>query len=347
VLGDALLVIGHENSFHPVKDYFSSLKWDGTRRIDNWLTAYATVDESEYSQAIGAIVLTAAVRRIKQPGCLFQEMLVFESPLQGTEKSTAIASLCPESEWFTDGLKLNMDAKEIIERTSGKWIIEAGELAGMRKTDTEHLKSFLSRQVDEARLAWGRFAAIRPRQFIQFGTTNTLAWLKDQTGNRRFWPVRVNVKFDVASLRRDRDQLWAEAVEREASGCSIRLDPKLWAYAEIEQSQRLIKDPWLSILEEAFGKIEGKIPCSEVWKLLDINEAFRKTQQDASRIGSVMQTLGFEHKRLRVDGELRWVYARGKMEVKNGQPWTPTIYLMMNDHGHWATSKEPPTKITM
>lgn len=333
VLFDAIEVIARENTFHPVMDYFSNLQWDGAPRIDKWLTTYTGAEETEYTKAVGALVLVAAVRRIKSPGCKFDEMLVFETPLQGTDKSSGIAALCPDHDWFSDNLKLNTDSKEVIERTSGKWIIEAAELSGMRKTDVEHLKSFLSRQVDEARLAWGKLTAIRPRQFIIMGTTNNNLYLRDMTGNRRFWPVKIR-QFLVKEIRKDRDQLWAEAVHREATGASIRLDQKLWASAEVEQNSRLLSDPWQDRLEETLRGLTGKIVCSDVWDLLEINEVWRRDQQGATRISAIMQKLGFEHKRARVEGKPRWCYARGESwEHENN--W---IKVTLDDFGKMTTT---------
>src|SRR5262249_6916252 len=135
---------------------------------------------------------------------------------------------------FSDDLPLNADSKKTIEQLRGRWIVEAAEMSGMRRTDVEHLKAMLSRQIDRARLAYGRITTEYHRQAIVVGTTNDAIYLKDVTGNRRFWPVKTT-RFDVTKLTQDRDQLWAEAAAREARGESIRLDAGLWTDAAQQQ----------------------------------------------------------------------------------------------------------------
>src|SRR5262249_54164107 len=122
--------------------------------------------------------------------------------------SSALRALCPNELWFSDDLPLNVDSKIVIERTAGKWIIEASDLSGMKVSQIEGLKAMLSRQVDSSRLAWGRLLTEVPRQWIVIGTTNDHVYLKDTTGNRRFWPMRIS-GFDIRKLQEVRDQLWA------------------------------------------------------------------------------------------------------------------------------------------
>jgi predicted P-loop ATPase len=239
----------HRNPFHPVRDYLDGLAWDGVPRLDRWLVDYGGADATEYVCAVGALTLVAAVRRVRQPGCKFDEMLILENPLQGTDKSTTLKVLAVREEWYSDDLPLNSDGKRVIEQTRGKWIVEASELSGMRRSDVEHHKAMLSRTSDRARLSYDRLTTDRPRQFIIIGTTNPTRYLKDTTGNRRFWPVAVGV-FDLVALARDLDQLWAEAAAREATGASIRLDPKLYTAAGEEQEKREIADPWCDLIGE-------------------------------------------------------------------------------------------------
>ena len=206
------------NKIHPVRQYLESLVWDQEPRSDDWLMAYAGVSpgespsEAAYVRAVSRIFLMAAVGRIYQPGVKFDEMVVLESSEQGKGKSSLLRALCPDESWFSDDLPLNVDAKQIIERTAGKWLIEAAELSGMHASKVEHLKTMLSRGSDgPVRLAYGRLPVEKPRHFVLMGTTNAAAYLDDPTGNRRFWPVIVNTIL-LPEIRRDRDQLWAEAV---------------------------------------------------------------------------------------------------------------------------------------
>ena len=140
------------NSFHPVLDYLDALHWDGVQRIDRWLIDNAGAENTPYVRAVGTLMLVAGVRRIRKPGCKFDEMPVLISK-QGLNKSTALATLAVKQEWFSDNLPLNADAKTVIERVKGRWIMEAAELNGMRKGEVQHLKSFLSRTIDRARMS--------------------------------------------------------------------------------------------------------------------------------------------------------------------------------------------------
>jgi predicted P-loop ATPase len=311
----------YDNSFHPVRDYLHSLTWDGEPRINAWLATYGgaedAADNSEvqtYLEAVSSIVLIAAVRRILHPGCKYDEMLVLESQ-QGLSKSSALRALCPRDEWFSDDLPLNVDAKEIIERTLGKWIIEASDLVGGRKADRDHLKSMLSRQVDgPARMAYARIPVERPRQFIIIGTTNSAEYLADATGARRFWPVKVG-RFDVDGLVRDRDQLWAEAVVREASDESIRLKEELWSSAGEHQEQRRSVDAWEDALERCVEELDispsGRVQVitDVLWNHLGI-EVARRDLPSARRISEIMQRLGFERAKVRGDGKVQVGYIK-------------------------------------
>jgi hypothetical protein len=157
---------------HPVRDYLDGLHWDGTPRLDEWLVTYGGADDSAYVRAVGALPLLAAVRRVRRPGTKFDELLILESG-QGKDKSSALRALCPNEDWFSDDLPLGVDSKEVIERTIGKWIIEASELHGNRGREAEQLKAFLSRQVDgPVRQAYGRLPVEVRRQFVLIGTTN-------------------------------------------------------------------------------------------------------------------------------------------------------------------------------
>ena len=317
MLYDVVADAARLNKYHPVRDYLDSLVWDGVPRIDNWLTTYAGVKDTEYTRAVGAITLTAAVRRVRQPGCKFDEMLVFEGEKQGKNKSTAIAILAVREEWFHDDLPLNVESKRVIETTRGRWLIEASELSGMTKADIEHIKAFQSRQIDRARLVWGRLVTEVKRQFIVIGTTNKREWMRDTSGNRRFWPVLVR-GFRLKDLRHDRDQLWAEAAAREATGVSIRLPRELWPVAAQEQTRRLTQDPYLPALMDALVDKQGKISSESVWAILDAKPA-QRGQEQARRVSEAMRTLGWrrpnEASTVKIDGRsvVGW--------VKGDHPW--------------------------
>ncbi|MGE0750817.1 MAG: VapE domain-containing protein [Variibacter sp.] len=300
------------NAFHPVRDYLGGLTWDGKSRVDRWLTVYAGADDTEYTRAVGSLLLVAAVRRVRSPGAKFDELVVFESG-QGTNKSSALKVLAIREDWFADDLPLNAEGKRVIEQLRGRWIVEAAELSGMRRTDIEHLKAFLSRDIDRARMSYGRLLTEVPRQAVIVGTTNADEYLRDTTGNRRFWPVRIQ-QFDLDALRRDRDQLWAEAAQREAQGIGIRLDPKLWTAAAEQQAQRLTQDPYVDTLQIALGDYEGKISAAGVWEILDVKPGNR-TQDQNNRLGQAMSTLGWKRPKgggvIRIQGKVVSAYVKG------------------------------------
>jgi len=206
---DGLETLALENTVHPLKTYFTSLKWDGIPRIRGFFTNYMGADNTELNRAVAFIMLVAAIRRVFDPGCKFDTMVVLEGK-QGSGKSTALKILASE-EFFSDQDILSADNKTQMELLEGVWIYEVCELSGLKHTDTAKLKSFLSRQEDRGRPAYGRYKEVNKRQSIFVGTTNDENYLKDRTGNRRFIPVKTG-KIDLVAIKRDRDQIWAEAV---------------------------------------------------------------------------------------------------------------------------------------
>jgi predicted P-loop ATPase len=332
-----LIDAAHRNAFHPVLDYLGGLSWDGVKRIDKWLTTYGKVEENEYTRAVGRIALVAAVRRVRQPGCKFDEMLVLVDEEQGTEKSEAIQGLCPNPDWFTDSFRLGSNDKETIETLYGKWIAEIPELAGMRRSEVETIKAQLSRQRDRARLAYGRFRTEARRQCIFFGTTNELQFLKDNQ-NRRFWPVQSG-RWDVAALQSDRNQLWAEAAAAEAAGESIRLAPSLWGMAGSAQEQHEVVDPWLYTIEGHLGDKTGRIRSSHVFDLLMLPEGTKRPDMGA-RLHACMRKLGWDNN----SGKVIKFPAQGdqKEEVKRGymcgneeeRKWVITVGINYDEYGN-------------
>jgi len=282
------------DTYHPVRDYLASLTWDGTPRLDRWLINSAGAEDTPYCRAVSALPLIAACRRVLHPGCKFDEMLVLESAEQGLLKSTALRTLCPDPAFFSDDLPLNVPSKEIIERTLGKWIVEASDLSGMRASQVEHLKGMLSRQVDgPVRMAYARLPVEQPRQFVIIGTTNSLTYLSDPTGNRRFFPLAVQ-KFNLAWIADHRDHLWAEAAHREAADESIRLDPALYAAAADQQEKRVYEHPWAESLSDEYSQRERgvRVTPDELWTFLTV-PLERRTAQGSRQIAHGMQALGY------------------------------------------------------
>jgi len=307
---DALYDQGAQDSFHPVLEYLGALKWDGKPRVGEWLVTYGNAAPSNYTLAVGRLFLVAAVRRVRHPGCKFDELLVLESE-QGFDKSRAISALCPRREWFSETLPLGLDSKQVIERTAGVWIAEAADLVGNKK-DVDALKAFLSTSEDgPVRLAYAKEPVRVKRQYIAAGTTNRTQYLRDATGNRRFWPIKVD-RMDSSGIERDRDQLWAEAAQLEAAGASIRLAEDLWTVAAAEQEQRHAADPWEEVLAEVFEDHAGKVLSHDVWRELKLSTD-RRLPEHKARLGAVMRRLGFKYTNIRDDrSKVRPGYTRGE-----------------------------------
>ena len=289
-------------SFDPVCDYLEKVQetWDRKPRIDRFLIDYAGADNTPYVRAVSALLFLSIARRNRAPGSKFDEMIVLESE-QGLDKSSALAVLALRDDWFTDSFPLNAHNRETLEHAQGKVIIEVAELQGMGRAAIEHVKAMLSRTTDRGRLAYAHTQSEQPRRFIFVGTSNDRKYLQDQTGNRRFWPVAVKT-FDLAKVKRDRDQLWGEAALREAVGELIRLDRALWGAAGIEQAKRLAAhdDPFADVFRLHLGDKSGRITAEDLWKLLGI-EAGRRTPQLNHRFGAAIRAIGWKRVTIKIE----------------------------------------------
>lgn len=305
---DAAVQLCLINQFDPVRDYLDSLQWDGRDRVATWLSAYLGARDDTLTREFARIVLVAAVRRIYQPGAKFDEILVLEGP-EGKGKSTALRVLAGEDN-FSDARVLGLGEREQLENTTGVWIHEISELAGMRRAEVEAVKAFASRQEDRARPAFGRFRIDRPRRCIFVATTNTRTYLRSDTGDRRFWPVETG-EVDIDGLRRDRDQLWAEAVALHRRGESIRLNAKWWGEAGKLQASRQELDPWHDQIAAWIEKkqVRDTSVFQVVTEFLQL-EISRVGQVEQNRAARVLRMLGFEKYRRRDEKQLTWRYRR-------------------------------------
>ena len=246
VVGRAVGAVARELRIHPVRDWLDTLKWDGTPRIETWTSAYLGAEPSAFHHTIGALWLISAVARIYRPGVKADHMLILEGP-QGARKSTAIKVLAGEA-WFTDELP-ELGSKDAALHMQGIWIVEIAELDAIGRAEVSRIKAFLTRTTDRFRPPYGRYTVEVPRQCVFAGTVNPDTYLRDETGNRRFWPLRCGT-IDIAALVRDRDQLWAEAVHRFRAGAIWWIeDPALLAEAREEQDRRYQSDAWDDLIE--------------------------------------------------------------------------------------------------
>ena len=240
----AVSKVTDDRSYHPIKEFLASLpEWDEIPRVDTLLVDFLGAVDNEYVRAVTRKTLVAAIARVMTPGCKFDTMLVLSGP-QGKGKSTLIAKLC--GDWFNDSLLLS-DTKDktAAEKLQGYWILEIGELAGLKKTDIETLRGFLSRQNDIYRAAFGRRATPHPRQCVFIGTTNADTYLRDITGNRRFWPVKVPGGTDRGSWELTREEvelIWAEALYYYKKGETLHLPKELEPIAVQEQKEAMEQD---------------------------------------------------------------------------------------------------------
>lgn len=242
-----------DRSYHPIREFFETLPdWDGVERADTLLIDYLGAEDTPYVRAVTRKELCAAYCRVYHPGIKFDSMIVLNGD-QGIGKSTLIAKL--GGEWYSDSLNLSdMNDKTAAEKLQGYWIMEIGELAGMRKADLDKVKAFISRQDDKYRASFGRRVTPHPRQCVFFGTTNSQnGYLRDITGNRRYWNVKVpgNGKYKPWDMDEDTvKQVWAEVMVYAKAGEKLYLSPELEDYAKEEQRAAMERDDREGLVQE-------------------------------------------------------------------------------------------------
>ena len=263
---DALLaVVSAERTYHPIKEYFDTLEWDGTERINTLLIDYLGADDTAFVQAVTRKTLCAAVARVYDPGIKFDSILVLNGP-QGVGKSTLFALL--GRQWYSDSLSIyDMRDKTAAEKLQGYWILELGELAGIKKVDVETVKSFISRTDDKFRQSYGVNVESHPRTNIIVGSTNSESgFLRDITGNRRFWPVHVTGggklhAWDLTEV----DQIWAEAIVKYRAGEEMFLKGDEVAEAYVQQQQAMEGDDREGIIIDYLDRL-----LPETWDGMDL-----------------------------------------------------------------------------
>ena len=266
----AVTKVADDRAYHPIREFIESLpEWDKVPRVDTLLVDYLGASDTAYVRAVTRKTLCAAISRVLRPGCKFDSMLVLNGP-QGVGKSTLIAKLA--GEWFSDSLNLgDTKDKTAAEKLQGYWILEIGELAGLKKAEVETLRSFLSRQNDIYRAAFGKRATPHLRQCVFFGTTNAESgYLRDTTGNRRFWPVKTPGSGKKQSWNLTHEeilQIWAEALVYVRQGEKLYLSPEMDALAKDEQREAMESDEREGLVREYLDTL-----LPERWAEMDLFE---------------------------------------------------------------------------
>lgn len=302
--------------FHPIVEWLAQLQWDGVARLDHWIVkVFDPLNyemEKAYHQAVGVKFLIAAVRRVRNPGCKFDHMPIFEGN-QGIGKSTVLRRLFGD-DYFSDAIPPDLSSRDTALALMGMWCMEFAEIEHLIRNDPEIVKAFFSRQVDRYRPPYAREFVSRPRQLVMAGTTNNDDYLRDSSGNRRFWPIQCQVA-RVEWIEANREQLWAEAAIRESAGESIWLDDvNVASHAAQAAAKRMTDEVWEPAILKWLNDPETtslKVPITSA-RVLEFALGMSKekmTKAATMRVGAVFRSLGWTRtvRRLR-EGLIRlWI----------------------------------------
>jgi predicted P-loop ATPase len=303
IFNEAVVAAALMHPIDPPKTWLDSLQWDGKSRLDRWLTVYLGAPDNKYTNTIGRCTLIAAVARQYNPGSKFDHMLILEGE-QGTGKTEAVKILGgfyeEKQRWYAD-VQIDPGAKDTIQGLQGVWFAEASELEFTSKHDVAAVRRFLTIAEDKVRLPFHRTFSHLPRRSIYIGTFNPepgAGYLKDKTGNRRFWPVTTN-KIDRSALIRDRNQIMAEAVARYKSGEPFHItDGAVIEMAKIEQSKRVDGDPWEDVIENWVAMLDPTTDFSLTTEALAAGalclSPSRLGEKETKRIRQILIGMGYE-----------------------------------------------------
>lgn len=304
VVAKAVTSYAHLHKRNCLTEWLDSLQWDKTPRLDRWLSSYCGAEDNLYTREAGRCWLLGAVARAYEPGIKFDNCLVLEGR-QGIGKSLALEILA--NGW---SVKLKtFDDEKATEHIQGKWIVEIEELDAFRKSEVETIKSFITTAADRYRAKYTKTAKDLPRTCVFAGTTNRTDYLRDETGNRRFWPIWCD-DIDLKKLRADRDQLLAEAVCRFKAGDSVQMTKEALVIAADKQDERYQGDSWEDLISE-YCTNKDKVSVPEIFeKALLIDNKTQWGRPAEMRIAKIMKRLGWEDKRLRIEGSRQKIYLR-------------------------------------
>ena len=306
VAGQAIQTVSRERTFHPLREFLSAQVWDGVERIGQWTALNLGTENNDYCRAVGERFLIGLIARAYQPGCKLDSAPILENA-QGTFKSTAAKII--GGEYFTDELA-DFGSKDAALQLSGVWLIELSELDAMGRTEVAKVKAFMSRTHDRFRPPYAKSVIEVPRGCAFIGTTNADTYLRDETGARRFWPLRCG-RIDIDALKRDRNQLLAEARVRFEAGAAWWLDSReLVVDASREQEERFESDPWQEPIAK-WADCRGPFSVEEVLEKCLEKLRATWTQGDRNRVGRCLRVLGYERSRQRIAGDRAWLWKRG------------------------------------
>jgi hypothetical protein len=322
---ECAVVIAHENSYHPVRDYLAAAAstWDGQPRIDTWLQRFVGAPDTEYTRKVSAWTLIQACKRIFKPGCQADYVLILESP-QGRRKTTSIAALA-SPEWFAGNVSA-FASKDAMADIQGKWIVELSELTGIR-AEINATKAFLSRMSDRFRPSYGRIAEDFQRQCVFIGSTNDREYLTDPTGARRYWPIAVEVdQIDREALVAERDQLWGEAAARCLAGERCYPEFADFPLFDAMTAPRRVRDSWESVIEDWSTnpmKYKGDPEClTSAWILHNVLDQTTGGRGDETRLATCLRACGWE----RAAGGRVWIPPQ-PLKLPAGQVNAPVLRL--------------------
>lgn len=290
-VAEAVEVTARENSYHPVREYLDGLHWDGRPRLDKWMIDYLGSKDSQYTKAVSSAWMIGAVARIYSPACKMDYAIIIEGQ-QGIGKSSALRVLA--GDYFSDDFGDIKNKDTLVTLHSGVWIVEMGELDTMSRSEVNDFKKFMSKQVDTFRPPYGRRSRNFRRSFVFAGTTNEEEYLKDATGDRRYWPVTCT-RVDVEALQVARDQLWAEAADRFRNGEKWYLEGEVVKLAQDEQRRRYVSDPWEDRVV-AYASERSTVTTAEVLKgpLMLFEAKDWGSRANTMRVAKILRANGWE-----------------------------------------------------
>jgi len=319
----AIIAAASKRAFHPAREFLTELegKWDGKKRLDGWLTYYMGVEPTEFSALVGRKWLVAAVRRVFEPGCKFDTMLILEGP-QNIGKSLALQKLATFGgvAYFTDAIQ-DIHSKEASMMMQGVFIVEMAELNTLRVHEINDIKAWITRQIDQYRPPFGTSILKAPRQCVLAGTVNpTGGYLKDSTGNRRFWPV-WSASVDFEAIENDREQIWAEAVAVHLTGEPLYLVGDEIRIANEQQKERFEDDIWADDIDQYVATMDEVTVREILHAVLEIPKERRSKLQEA-RVARHLGHRGWTRKKRPVghdSNRLVWKYVRPEEEIRDAQ----------------------------